>query len=226
MAAGNVLVFTILLSAAFALVYLPVVTRLSRGSVSPYVKADIRRRLGAATVDGLLLTTCLIFYRSLDSPLFLVAGSIYVLLRDALFVRGQSVGKFIFSLLVVSLETGRPCSRAESVRRNLLFLVPGLNIVAAILETITVIRDPQGQRLGDRLARTQVVEGLGARELIRLLQKELLEIRVAREPLEEPIEVERCSHESHRFRLPRARSGPARRGGTCSAHGKSPLRAH
>ena len=188
MAAADVLfILTILLSAGFALVYLPLANRLSKGLVSPYAKADIRRRIGAAIVDGLLLATCLIFYRNLDSVLFLIAGSLYVLLRDALFVRGQSVGKFLFSLLVVSLESGRPCTRAGSVRRNVIFLVPGLNIVAAILETVTMIRDPQGQRLGDRLAHTQVVEGLGARELIKLLQKELLEISVEREPLEEPI---------------------------------------
>ena len=189
-AAGNVLALTILLSAACALVYLPVATRVSRGLVSPYAKADIGRRLGAATVDGLLLTTCLISYRSLDSVLFLFAAATYVLLRDALFVRGQSVGKFFFSLLVVSLVTGRPCSRSESVRRNLLFLVPGLNVVAVILETVTSVRDPQGLRLGDRLAGTQVVEGLGARELVKLLQKELLEIRMLR-ATEDPIEVER-----------------------------------
>jgi len=188
MAADTALVLTLILSAAFALVYLPIVTRLSRGLVSPYAKADIKRRLGAATVDGLLFTTCLIFYGSLDSVLFLVLGSLYVLLRDALFVQGQSVGKFLFSLLVVNLETGRPCSRSGSIRRNVMFLVPGLNIVAAMLETVTVVRDPQGQRLGDRLAQTQVVEGLGARELIKLLQKELLEIRIGREPIEEPTE--------------------------------------
>ena len=189
-AARDVLAVTILLSAACALVYLPVATRVSRGLVSPYAKADMGRRLGAATVDGLLLTTCLISYRSLDSVLFLFAAAIYLLFRDALFVRGQSVGKFFFSLLVVSLVTGRPCSRAESVRRNFLFLVPGLNVVAVILETITSVRDPQGLRLGDRLAQTQVVEGLGARELVKLLQKELLEIRMLR-AAEDPVEVER-----------------------------------
>ena len=183
-------VITVLLSVAFAIVYLPIVTRLSRSLVSPYGKAHVGRRLGAATVDGLLFATCLISYRSLDSVLFLVVGSIYVLLRDALFVQGQSVGKFLFGLLVVNLETGRPCSRGGSIRRNFLFLFPGVNIVAAIFETVTIVRDPQGQRLGDRLARTQVVEGLGARELIKLFQKALLEIPIAREPIEEPVEAE------------------------------------
>ena len=30
---------------------------------------------------------------------------------------------------------------------------------------LTILRDPQGQRLGDRLTQTQVVEGVGARDL-------------------------------------------------------------
>jgi hypothetical protein len=66
---------------------------------------------------------------------------------------------------VVSLETGRPCALAGSLRRNLLFLLPGANIVALFLEARTLVRDPQGQRLGDRWAQTQVVEGLGAKDV-------------------------------------------------------------
>jgi hypothetical protein len=36
--------------------------------------------------------------------------------------------------------------------------------------------DPQGQRLGDRLAQTQVVEGAGARELAKSLQDWLMSL--------------------------------------------------
>jgi RDD family protein len=189
--ADPVLALTILLSAVFALIYLPLVARCSRGLVSPYAKADIRKRCGAAMVDGLLVASCLIAYRSLTSVLFLVVAAIYLLFRDALFVPGQSVGKFCFSLLVISLESGRPCGRMHSVTRNVMFLIPGLNLVAAVLEITTVIRDPQGQRLGDRVAHTQVVEGLGAKELVTMLQKGLLEeIQLQRDPIE-PVEVER-----------------------------------
>jgi hypothetical protein len=53
------------------------------------------------------------------------------------------------------------------VRRNLLFLLPGANVAAAFLETITLVRDVQGQRLGDRLAHTQVVDGLGVKDLVK-----------------------------------------------------------
>jgi hypothetical protein len=63
-----------------------------------------------------------------------------------------------------------------SVRRNLLLLLPGANVVAIFLEARTIIADPQGQRLGDRLAQTQVVEGAGARDLVKSLQDWLMSL--------------------------------------------------
>jgi uncharacterized RDD family membrane protein YckC len=85
-------------------------------------------------------------------------------------MKGQSVGKCFFGLVVISLETGRPSSLTGSIRRNLLLLLPGANVVAVFLEALTVVRDPQGQRLGDRLAQTQVIEGLGAKDLVKSFQ--------------------------------------------------------
>jgi hypothetical protein len=54
-----------------------------------------------------------------------------------------------------------------SLRRNVVFLLPGANVVAICFESFTTARDPQGQRLGDRLAQTQVVEGMTAKETAR-----------------------------------------------------------
>jgi len=61
-----------------------------------------------------------------------------------------------------------------SARRNLLLLLPGANVVAIFLEARTIAVDPQGQRLGDRLAHTQVVEGAGARDLVKSFQDWLM----------------------------------------------------
>ena len=155
-------------SALFAAIYVPAITRFSRSLASPYAKADVGRRVAAAAVDGLLVVTCVGLYTDLQSPMFLAAGAAYLLLRDA--VGGQSVGKFLFSLTVIRLATGRPCNFSSSAQRNAVFLIPGANIVAVFLEALTIRRDPLGQRLGDRIAQTQVVEGLGAREVIKALQ--------------------------------------------------------
>jgi len=62
------------------------------------------------------------------------------------------------------------------VARNVLLVIPGANAIAVFLETKTIIRDPQGLRLGDRFALTQVVEGFGAKDLIRELLQSLVEV--------------------------------------------------
>ena len=170
--ANTILGIFILPAVVFALVYFPIVTQLSRGLLSPYAKADVKRRLFAATTDGLLVVTSWFLYWNADSVLYLAAGATYLLFRDA--IKGQSMGKFLLGLVVISLETGRPSSLAGSVRRNALLLLPGANVVAIFLEAGTVVRDPQGQRLGDRLAQTQVVEGFGAKDLVKSFQDWLM----------------------------------------------------
>ena len=153
----------------FVLGYYPAVARFSSGLASPYAKAEIGKRFYAAMTDGLLVATSGFLYQRLESYPFLVAGALYLLVRDGL--RGQSVGKFIFGLVVISLETGQPATLMRSVPRNVLFLLPGANVPAVFLEAMTMTRDVQGQRLGDRLAQTQVVEGFGAKDLVEALQR-------------------------------------------------------
>jgi uncharacterized RDD family membrane protein YckC len=162
----------VLPAVVFALVYVPIVTKLSRGLLSPYAKADVKRRLYAATIDGLMVVTSCFLYWNLDVVLYLAAGGAYLLLRDS--IKGQSIGKFLLGLVVISLETGRASSLTGSVRRNALLLLPGANVVAIFLEAGTIVRDPQGQRLGDRLAQTQVVEGWGAKDLVKSFQDWLM----------------------------------------------------
>jgi len=165
MSASALIGICILSAIVFAVVYFPIATRLSRALVSPYPKADVKRRILAAIIDGQIVMTCCVLYWTSDFLWYLAAGGAYLLFRDA--IRGQSVGKFVAGLVVVSLERGRPCSPADSVARNLLLLIPGANVVALFLEARAVVRDPQGQRLGDRLAQTQVIDGLGAKELVQ-----------------------------------------------------------
>jgi uncharacterized RDD family membrane protein YckC len=172
---GRAFVIASALSAVCGILFLPMLMKLPKAFVSPYAKADMRRRAGAAITDGLLFASCLVVYLSQDAILFVVAGAVYLLFRDALFIPGQSIGKFFFGLRVISLENGRPCTRVHSAQRNFILVVPGLNVVAGVLETVAVVRDPQGQRLGDTLANTQVVEGLGARDLANSLQRALLD---------------------------------------------------
>ena len=121
------------------------------------------------SVPSLPVISAWFLYRNSGALLFLVAGGGYLLLRDSM--GGQSLGKFLVGVVVISIETGRPCTWTSSAQRNVILLIPGANLAAIFLEALSVVRDPQGQRLGDRLAQTQVVEGLGARDLAASLQR-------------------------------------------------------
>jgi uncharacterized RDD family membrane protein YckC len=153
----------VLPAVVFAAAYYPLMSQVSSGLVSPYPKADVRKRVYAAAIDSMLVVTAVILYQRLDSIAFPILGALYLLLRDG--VRGQSIGKTVCGLTVINLETGKPATMPASMRRNIILLVPGANLVAAALELITISRDVQGQRLGDRLAQTQVVEGRDAKDL-------------------------------------------------------------
>jgi hypothetical protein len=149
----------------FAVAYFPIVTYLARGLATYYPKANLRRRCLAAAIDASLVLTSVGLYTATAAVPFLVGAGAYVALRDA--VAGRSVGKFFTGIVVIDLESGRPAGAMASLRRNVVFLLPGANVIAVAFESLTIVRDPQGQRLGDRLAQTQVVEGLTGKEIAR-----------------------------------------------------------
>ena len=155
-------------AALFAMLYFPVLER-TLVLVSPYPRANAQKRMVAATVDALLVMTLGLFYWNGGSMLSWVLAVLYLLLRDAL--GGQSVGKFLVGQTLIHVDTGQRCGLAGSIKRNLMLIVPGANLVAVVLEARTIVRDSQGQRLGDRLAHTQVVDGLGARDLVNKTQR-------------------------------------------------------
>jgi hypothetical protein len=160
----------------FALAYAPITTYLARGLVSAYAKADLNKRFGAAVIDALVAITLWVLFRRTGVALSVALAAAFLLLRDA--IGGQSVGKALLGLTVINLHTARPGSVVDSVKRNCLLLLPGANVAGLFLETRTVIQDPQGQRLGDRLAHTQVVDGLGAKDFVTSFQEWLVGLGV------------------------------------------------
>jgi len=159
---------------AFAMIYPSMLNKLSRSLISPYGRADVRRRAYAALVDALIVASgCLMAY-GFKSMLLVLLCAAYALLRDAML--GRSVGKFLFGLMVVNLETSQPASVFDSTARNLMFVLPGINVAAVPLETRTIVRDELGQRLGDRMALTQVVDGFGAKQLVKVFEDAVSEI--------------------------------------------------
>ena len=217
MTVNTLLVILVLPAVTFGLLYFPVLTRVTASLASPYPKADIKRRLLAASLDGSMFVTSLYFYQNSGSVWFVVGGAVYLVFREAMW--GRSVGKFFAGLAVINLETGRPCGLAGTVRRNLVFLFPGVNVVAVFLEAITVVRDPQGHRLGDRLARTQVVLGFGAKDMVQSLIEWF-------QPAERPLSRLVRPASGRGRRLPGVTRGGSSRGLSSGRRRPSPLGVH
>lgn len=83
-------------------------------------------------------------------------GVLYITFRDGLF-QGQSVGKKILGIRVVHMD-GRPISFIDSSFRNVVFIIYLLIPAAVVIEAVAAYRHPERRRLGDRIAKTCVVQ--------------------------------------------------------------------
>jgi uncharacterized RDD family membrane protein YckC len=146
-------------------------TRLSIGDL-PLVGRVLNRYV--AKLIDVIISLCLFVY---EPFLGAVAGIVYILASDGFRfgVGGQSVGKRLSGKKVVSLTTGEPAGFAESMVRNapfaillIAYLLIGwipyvgkfVVIVAAIAYVVYEVMqmNVDGLRLGDRLARTRVID--------------------------------------------------------------------
>ncbi len=124
------------------------------------VPADWQHR-GMAFMADLLIYTGLLFgaRHFLGEILSGFLAMVYIVFRDGLF-GGQSIGKKILGIRVVHMD-GRPISYVDASFRNVMFVfypVYALTAAVIVIEAIVSLRDPQGRRLGDRIAKTCVVQ--------------------------------------------------------------------
>ncbi len=135
---------------------------------SPYPKADLTLRALARLVD-LLVAFALAWWAPPVGPF---AAAVYVLVADAL-MNGQSPGKRLFGIRVMSVPRRAPAGLVDSVLRNSPFalvavfasvpwLWPALfaaGVPILAFESYRVVVEKQGIRIGDMFADTQVVDG-------------------------------------------------------------------
>jgi uncharacterized RDD family membrane protein YckC len=135
------------------------------------IKADIGKRALAAIVDIVIS-----YVIGLIPVIGWLIGAAYMALRDGFTfepVDGQSLGKKLVNVRAVVASTGQRCDYMLSIKRNLPFIIPMifmvipvigwligaiLWVVAIVIEVILVITDENGERIGDKIAGTRVVE--------------------------------------------------------------------
>jgi len=89
----------------------------------------------------------------------------YTLIRDGI-GNGQSYGKKLAGLMVVNLMDNQPCKKGSSFVRNIFQLIftlvlgfiPFVNILAGWIEPIVGLAHEKGYRVGDMVAKTQVID--------------------------------------------------------------------
>ncbi len=135
-----------------------------------YSKASYGKRIGAYIIDNVIAATPFLIFLlfgysgMLDAVpsevhnffiflLVLIYGwAIFFILTRDCFFNGQSPGKKMLGLMVVFLNNNQPCTIGLSVKRNILYIFLGL------IELIVPLFHNKGHRLGDMIAKTQVIE--------------------------------------------------------------------
>jgi len=145
-----------------------------------YPKVEVATRFIAALIDGVLSAVV-----SLIPIIGPIIGGAYMLVKDGLF-EGQSLGKKVMKLQVVTGEDAQ-ADFMVSVRRNAIFAIPILimiipilgwiiapilSLVILIIEVMKVVNDPQGRRLGDTWADSQVIEATETEQPLQATEKE------------------------------------------------------
>lgn len=142
-----------------------------------YTKAPVGGRLLAAIVDSiigaaLLPAGVLLLMAASAREEFSVLGAVliglgalwqlaYALGRDSF--GGAGWGKRLTGLVVVSPETGTPAKAgAAMVRQLVLYALNVIPAIGSLIEPVLVLIDKDGRRLGDKVAKTQVVRSAEA----------------------------------------------------------------
>ena len=128
------------------------------GNNNTAVLASTSRRYFAQFIDQLValfltvLAGFLLEKLGMPNSLALIAYLGYILFNDSM-PKGQSIGKSLLNIAVVSRITGRACNALESFLRNITTVVPILAIIDGIM-----ILGKKKERLGDKLAKTIVID--------------------------------------------------------------------
>jgi uncharacterized RDD family membrane protein YckC len=129
-----------------------------------YPKAQVLNRFIAKVIDLLIVAAA----DRLVPPIGFLTGLAYILVADG-FAGGRSLGKRLIGLQTIVPRTRDAAGFKESIIRNLplglaqlAFEIPYVGWIGWLailsLEALLVIGNEQGRRLGDEIARTQVLD--------------------------------------------------------------------
>lgn len=138
------------------------VAKLIEGAVYP--KAYVLNRFIAKLIDVFIVVAA----DEVAPPVGFLSGLAYILIADG-FAGGRSIGKRLVGLQTMRLDVRETAGFRESIIRNLpfgvaqlLFAVPYVGWIGSVavlaFESVLIVGNEHGRRLGDEVARTQVLD--------------------------------------------------------------------
>ncbi len=129
-----------------------------------YPKAHVLNRFVAKLIDLFIVAAA----SEMASPVGFLSGLAYILIADG-FAGGKSIGKRLIGLETIQLDSRGPAGFRESILRNLpfgcaqiAFAIPWIgwlmSLAIVAFESLLIIGNEQGRRLGDEVAGTQVLD--------------------------------------------------------------------
>ncbi|MGA6828190.1 RDD family protein [Nitrospira sp. NS4] len=129
-----------------------------------YPKAHVLNRFIAKLIDLFIVVAA----DEVAPPVGFLSALAYILIADG-FAGGRSIGKRLVGLQTVRLDFRESAGFRESIIRNLpcaaaqvLFAVPYIGWIGSVailtFEGLLIVGNEQGRRLGDEVARTQVLD--------------------------------------------------------------------
>lgn len=129
-----------------------------------YPKASVLHRVIAKFLDFLIIAAIY----EIPLRVSFLGGLFYLLIADG-FAEGRSVGKQLIGLQAITPTTRKKASFKESIIRNfplaiayLIFYLPYIGWLFSSMivgfELLLMIGNPKGLRVGDELAKTQVLD--------------------------------------------------------------------
>ena len=129
-----------------------------------YPKAHVLNRFIAKLIDLFIVVAA----GEIAPPVGFLSGLAYILIADG-FAGGKSIGKRLVGLHTIRVDGRESAGFQESIIRNLplggaqlAYAVPYIGWLASLailaFESFLIIGNEQGRRLGDEVARTQVLD--------------------------------------------------------------------
>jgi uncharacterized RDD family membrane protein YckC len=129
-----------------------------------YQKAHVLNRFIAKLIDLFIVVAA----NEIVPPVGFLSGLAYILIADG-FAGGRSIGKRLVGLQTWRVEAREAAGFRESIIRNLplgaahiAFAVPYIGWVVSVamlsFESLLIVGNEQGRRLGDEIAGTQVLD--------------------------------------------------------------------